>query len=225
MAAHYVAEVRGFRPHGPYHLGGSSAGGLVAFEMARQLAAAGEEVGVLALFDTWGPDYPRPVAGMSAGRVRLARLRERVDLHAGNLLAASGARAKLAYVATKAGRLKNDAVKNVSRILARVKGRLADPRPAALRRVEKGGRRAIDVYVPRPYDGPITLFRATKQPAGIAPDHALGWTRVARGGLDVIEVAGYHGAIVYEPRVGPLAARLQERLEAFASSRSWSGTP
>ena len=53
MAAQYVKEVRQFQPNGPYFLGGLSFGGAIAFEMARQLCAQGEEVGVLALFDTY----------------------------------------------------------------------------------------------------------------------------------------------------------------------------
>lgn len=51
MAAHYIREIRQRRLHGPYHLAGSRLGGLVAFEMARQLLAAGENVGLLLLID------------------------------------------------------------------------------------------------------------------------------------------------------------------------------
>lgn len=63
MAAHYVTEILKIQPHGPYYMGGSSAGGIVAFEMAQQLVAQGKTVGVLALFDTWGPGYPRRYPG------------------------------------------------------------------------------------------------------------------------------------------------------------------
>jgi amino acid adenylation domain-containing protein len=55
MAERYLAEIRAFRPAGPYLLGGSSMGGMIAWEMAQRLAAAGEEVPLLALFDTFGP--------------------------------------------------------------------------------------------------------------------------------------------------------------------------
>ncbi len=41
MAARYLEEIRGVVPRGPYLIGGWSMGGAVAFEMARQLAAAG----------------------------------------------------------------------------------------------------------------------------------------------------------------------------------------
>ena len=55
LAASYLAEVRTVQPVGPYFLGGLSFGGIVAFEMAQQLSAAGEEVALLVLFDTPTP--------------------------------------------------------------------------------------------------------------------------------------------------------------------------
>ena len=58
LAARYVAAVRRVRPHGPYHLGGWSMGGAVAYEMARQLAAAGEEVALVAMLDVGAPAPP-----------------------------------------------------------------------------------------------------------------------------------------------------------------------
>jgi amino acid adenylation domain-containing protein len=52
MAETCVRAVREARPEGPYHLAGHSTGGLIAFEMARRLREQGQEVGLLALFDT-----------------------------------------------------------------------------------------------------------------------------------------------------------------------------
>ena len=52
MAAYYVARAREVRPNGPYFLGGLCAGGVIAFEMALQLRAAGLEVGLVALLDS-----------------------------------------------------------------------------------------------------------------------------------------------------------------------------
>ncbi len=49
MAAQHVETLRTFRPAGPYRLGGTCNGGLVAFEMARQLVACGQQVDVLVL--------------------------------------------------------------------------------------------------------------------------------------------------------------------------------
>ena len=56
-------------PDGPYHLGGWSLGGVVALEMARQLADAGAPVGTVVLFDPglWvGPRPPDDLSVLSA---------------------------------------------------------------------------------------------------------------------------------------------------------------
>ena len=53
MAAHAVEAMRRIRPNGPYYLAGYSAGGLVALEMAQQLSAAGLEVPLVVLLDTY----------------------------------------------------------------------------------------------------------------------------------------------------------------------------
>ena len=60
MAAHYLDEIRSVQPKGPYFFGGFSFGGLVAYEMAQQLHAAGEKVGLMVLFDTY-PGNLKPV--------------------------------------------------------------------------------------------------------------------------------------------------------------------
>jgi acyl-CoA synthetase (AMP-forming)/AMP-acid ligase II/acyl carrier protein len=62
MVSDYVDSVRAVQPHGPYYLGGVCLGASVAVEMAKRLAAAGEEVGLLALVDprvtvAKGPTY------------------------------------------------------------------------------------------------------------------------------------------------------------------------
>jgi len=58
LAARYVAGVRRVQPSGPYHLGGWSMGGTVAYEMARQLTAAGEEAALVAILDADAPSGP-----------------------------------------------------------------------------------------------------------------------------------------------------------------------
>ena len=55
-ATEYVSAMRSVQPKGPYHLGGWSSGGLVAYEMAVQLKAQGEAVAYLALLDSFPRD-------------------------------------------------------------------------------------------------------------------------------------------------------------------------
>ena len=92
MAAYYLSRVREVCPEGPYLLGGLCAGGVIAFEMALQLRAAGQPVGLVALFDSadaraetkpylnarrrlarfLGPDRGRPAAAPSNGHAPAA---------------------------------------------------------------------------------------------------------------------------------------------------------
>lgn len=52
----YLAGIRSRQPHGPYHLGGWSAGGILAYALASQLLEAGEAVASLTLIDSPPPD-------------------------------------------------------------------------------------------------------------------------------------------------------------------------
>jgi thioesterase domain-containing protein/acyl carrier protein len=54
-ARRHLQMIRVLRPHGPYLLAGHSLGGLIAMEIAHQLAEAGEQVGLLVLLDTYLP--------------------------------------------------------------------------------------------------------------------------------------------------------------------------
>jgi thioesterase domain-containing protein len=59
MARHYVAQIRRFRPNGPYTVLGSCTGGLIAYEMAQQLVGQRQAV-TLVVMDTWHPSTYRP---------------------------------------------------------------------------------------------------------------------------------------------------------------------
>src|SRR5262249_9210572 len=59
MAAEYVREIRSIQPHGPYFIGGSCVGGVVALDIAQQLRARGEPIGLLVLVDSLVPTRRR----------------------------------------------------------------------------------------------------------------------------------------------------------------------
>ncbi|BCL16584.1 non-ribosomal peptide synthetase [Micromonospora sagamiensis] len=60
LVAGYVARIREVRPEGPYHLLGCGTGGYLAYQVAVALQAAGAEVGLLALLDSFPPDETHP---------------------------------------------------------------------------------------------------------------------------------------------------------------------
>lgn len=53
LAQHFASVVQQFQPKGPYHLAGWCFGGLVAIEVALALRAAGANVGLVGLLETW----------------------------------------------------------------------------------------------------------------------------------------------------------------------------
>jgi thioesterase domain-containing protein/acyl carrier protein len=78
IAEHYLTEVRAAQPTGPYYLAGYSIGGVMAYEMAQRLSAAGETIGLLALFDAPAGGFSWPVRllkqTLDAVSVLLARM-------------------------------------------------------------------------------------------------------------------------------------------------------
>ncbi|MEB3188815.1 MAG: thioesterase domain-containing protein [Snowella sp.] len=64
LAKHYIQEMRILQPEGPYFLIGHSFGGLVAYEMAQQLVAEGQQVALLALVDSYIEDKGQKTASL-----------------------------------------------------------------------------------------------------------------------------------------------------------------
>ncbi|KAI9694041.1 MAG: Type I Iterative PKS [Bathelium mastoideum] len=56
VLAAYLETLRKHQPHGPYHLAGWSAGGILAYAAAQELMAAGEDIATLLLIDSPPPN-------------------------------------------------------------------------------------------------------------------------------------------------------------------------
>ncbi|TRX76729.1 type I polyketide synthase [Pseudomonas mangiferae] len=69
MAAYYIQALRTVQPHGPYDLGGYSLGGMLAYEVTRQLQAAGERVATLVMLDA--PDVTGERTARLSDKTRL----------------------------------------------------------------------------------------------------------------------------------------------------------
>jgi acyl transferase domain-containing protein/thioesterase domain-containing protein/acyl carrier protein len=212
MAAHYIRELRTLQPEGPYYLGGYCFGGLVAFEMAQQLLAQAQLVALLALFDTYAPGPRRALSNPALLFYKICRFAQRAHHYTENVFLLQP-QERLSYVLEKAQearrRLKIRSKRRVGTLLRGISGSL----PAALQGIEAANIQAIRTYVPHSYPGRLTLFPASKQPAGLDYGPDMGWAGLAAGGVEVHEVPGYYGSIVLEPRVRILADRLRACLD------------
>ena len=66
---------------------------------------------------------------------------------------------------------------------------------------------AAQKYCPRPFDGRVTLFWASKD-LRANTDLVEGWQTLARGGVDIHEISGTHLDMIKEPHVADLARQL-----------------
>lgn len=212
LAAFEIKHVRAVRPHGPYRLGGHSNGGIVAFEMARQLEAAGETVERVVIFDTTLAD-PRD-------RDPLEFFSEVADV--GSLLDVFGWDRNLAKTLPldENGRLSDEpAVVEFIRKLLTDNGMIPyNASPDQIARIVAVWRAAATAqanYRPAsPIAAPITLFLARTVPENvIRGDERLsgwGWEKWTRAPLDVEEVPGNHVNMLIPPFSREVGRKLAE---------------
>jgi len=214
MAAFYIQEIRTLQPEGPYFLGGYSSGGLVAFEMARQLQQQGEKVAFLGLLDSFVPSAFKPVS-----------FQERLARHWRNLFR-FGPKHPLKMIKQS---YRRGYFRSASRLYQSLGQSWFDWHPKIKRKyVTICIRRAVKEFVPQFYPGQVTLFRACEPPMGwyyygkdfptpddwYDRDPQHGWGAVAGAGVEVYDIPGDHGSIVKDPeRVKILAAQLQTCLD------------
>lgn len=219
MAEFYIREMQTVWPLGPYYVGGSSFGGLVAFEIAQQLQRRGKKVALLALLDTGTPDYPKMLPSTTALRSKAFQFVRRAQHHRDSLKSFT-AKERSVYIVDKLKKVKlkyrrriRDSYKRaVRKFYSATKG--VNSIPKSYIQIEDLIWRAGQKYKPEVYEGNVTLFRATIQPLGIYPDPTLGWEAFVAGDLEIHDVPGHHGSIVAEPYVRVLAEKLRESLES-----------
>jgi thioesterase domain-containing protein len=202
MARAYLAEVRERQPHGPYLLGGYSAGGIVAFEMARLLTGAGDRVGLLALLDTRHPRAPIQRMDLAT---RLARFRDE----------------GVGYVFDAFRRRRDDAqrkkdLREIDRRLAR-----GETVPFELRNAHlvQNFRSAAAAYCPAPWPGRATLFRAEEIPYIYrAAGPAYGWDLDVLGGVEIVAMPGDHRTLLLGRNAEPLGRALDAAIARAADA-------
>jgi thioesterase domain-containing protein/acyl carrier protein len=206
-ATDYIAELRQVQPHGPYHLGGFSGGGITAYEMAQQLRAEGEEVAALVLLDSPLPIRPE-IDRQDKLRIKLQ------DLRGGGLrYVAEWAQSRIAWeIAKRRGREETADEGQQFHNVA----------------IEDAFMTSVNAYQVKPWGGTFALFRPPLVPKWTVGDrlisderhylyHDNDWTKFVPN-IEVFEVPGDHDSMVLEPNVRVLAARIRRYLERASAA-------
>ncbi|MBO0935565.1 amino acid adenylation domain-containing protein [Fibrella sp. HMF5335] len=228
MAEAYVAEIVMHNPTGPYLLSGFSFGGIVAFEMARQLQEQGRPVGLVALFDAYAYDagrsnpwWQRKAQGLGLFLNKVGHTLRLIRKHRGQGVAykmeSIDRRLIKKYWQLKPG-------KRLDQILARtliqaywqLKFGQQQQQEAIFDttfRIEAINDLALEEFQLLPADLEVHLFRATVQTFFMEDYDFYGWRDFARKGVHVHNVPGEHSYIFAPPNDKVFADKLQAVLD------------
>jgi amino acid adenylation domain-containing protein len=213
LAAHYVGEIRAAQPEGPYLIGGYCFSGLVAYEMARKLSTEGQELGIVALIDSYFHGSSR-----RAGRLEMERVKMREFMQ-------SGIRGKAGWLRRRTGGLRarlSEAFYLRSGDLAYRLLALRDPEKALprvpWRMVLIASGRARQTYAPPPSNIAIDFFRAQRS----ADQSHTPWEGIAgEVRLRQVIVPGIdHTSMMQEPDVQILADEIRRTLAELSGSEA-----
>lgn len=193
MATYYLHFIRAAKCSGPFRLLGYSFGGLVAYELARQLESAGEEVAWVALLDTPHPALTADQAAATDDADFLVSLFPELGFNADQLRSLP-----------KSQQLKN--------VFAKAKEAGHVPRAMDDEAVE----RYFDVcrsnlamsYTPEPIRAPVRLIRARQESLRVTNDDYLGWRQVPSITLTLDWVNGRHENMLELPHAASIAELL-----------------
>ncbi|HYG08848.1 MAG TPA: thioesterase domain-containing protein, partial [Pyrinomonadaceae bacterium] len=219
MAADYIEAMRVVQAQGPYALGGWSVGGIIAFEMARQLQAQGQQVNLLALIDSV--------------LLEVKDITEREDdtsqiLHFARDL---GITADQSAPTLEEFRL-FDLDEKLACVLEQAKQARVVSSDITLHQLKtlfhvfKTNVLAARRYVPQSYAGHVHLFSAAERSPASLEKQVAGWDRWIAGRLEVCRVPGDHYSLLQWPQVGTLAGQLRACLDAAgAEQRTEQNSP
>ncbi len=192
MAVFYIAAVREVQPQGPYFLGGWSFGGLVAFEMAKQLQKAGDTVALLAVLDTLAPIPANQISFWDSCKFLLTTGLRSVWpflLDYFRLLAAADNFSGESFAVR---------ITKLNKVLKPIFA------------VFQANSKATRNYAPQSYDHKITLVRSSSQISTGDRDFTLGWGELTNDKVEVIRVPGNHLSMLAKPHVEVLAQQLKQ---------------
>jgi thioesterase domain-containing protein/acyl carrier protein len=191
VAASSIAGMREVQPQGPYFIFGYCVGGLVAWEMARQLDAAAEDVRLLVLLDTVCPGTATWWLSQWLSFVR----------HQLSKSPREAARSVLRRV-------------NRMSALRRIRRTRAPHAELQWQAILRHNRE----YRASRITAPVTLFSSTASVA-VCGSPLLGWRRLLPRDVEVVVLPGDHGSIVRTPTINTLAKRLAMQLRRAQEAR------
>jgi amino acid adenylation domain-containing protein len=206
MAAHYIDAIIKVNPKGPYALAGFSFGGIVAFEMTRQLKEQGKKVSLTALLDSY---VDSSYYYGTYRRKKLVRYFDNTHRRLDFL--------KEMFLSWKAFKMRIKGKRDY--ILKRHFGKndtMTEQEALALEQfIEADGmvRKIVDRYHLKPQNFEVDLFRSKDDDNyKLDPTH-LGWKKAALKGVTIHNISGNHLNIVAPPNDKILAQLLQDILD------------
>jgi amino acid adenylation domain-containing protein len=193
MATDYIQEMRLFQPEGPYCIAGECLGGIVAYEIGRQLMAQKQKVALLLLLDTPRPTitkYLRYCVNTSRKRWR-EQVTDPLAVH-WKKLARMQWRERPTYFFHKARRSVS-AIADVLHLNPIPKSEGKQTVVRHVRRVREGYPRSLLRYKPKRYPGRVTLII---NETWYQLNQTRGWAELARGGIELIRVPGTHHSYI-----------------------------
>ncbi len=211
IASALVEKMRSVQPEGPYNIAGLCVNGVIAYEMARQLQDAGQEIGVLALFDAQNPEYYHNFTGEGRGRATW----NKIDFHLNKLLSATPSTLP-ALVRERLVRIGQ----RLNVLRWRVYHHLA-------LRVNEQNLRNLDTiihpssydYRPKPLTGNVLFFQSNEWPKGDYWNFFASWKDMIRK-MQVFRVQGGHESMFSEENVAPIIDGLRDGLKQVHSRQS-----
>ncbi len=203
----YTREIKSVQPTGPYALAGFSLGGLIAFELARQLKARGDLVDFIGVFDTYAESSQK---SWSFTRRVVHRLVWNWHKFWFNLVLILREPADLIPKKIKWFKFR------IRRMLAGhkvIRGEDLQRLPDKLFHIANATIRAVSELELKPIDAEINVFRAAHRNFYIPDPDFLGWKPYAGKGVKVWNVPGDHSHIFAEPNDRDFARILQQALD------------
>lgn len=204
ISQRYINEIMKVHPEGPYALAGYSLGGLIAFEMAKQLKAMGKEIKLLGVMDTYAGSHGMPVGSVQKLSKKVIRQFYKIPFFTKSFL--SHPKEAMAYQL-------NIVKYKWNKLFASDLGMEKEVFTEYEKGIYNAYSRATVKYVLAPSNIKVTLFRVGKRMYYLDDRVTLGWDKFALDGVEIHEVPGDHKTFLLPPNDREFAQILQHALD------------